>query len=207
MINIIYFLIEKISIKLDPHKTKGLVDIGFIIAEKIIINLEKLHFIYFNFYEEMTNKEILMADIKEDEKVLHIGCGPVPATCILISKNTDANVVGIDKNMHSVKQARKCVDKYNQSDKIKIIHSSLKGFILNDFNLIIISQGIKPYNKSIIYIAENMNKDAQIIFRTSSVDKKEIAKIDRFLKKIFEIEKRVNHEEHGLLTSLLLTKK
>jgi len=62
MSRMISFLLERISVKFDAHKLKLFIDIGFIIIEKILIKFQKLHPLYFDFYDEMTENEINLAD-------------------------------------------------------------------------------------------------------------------------------------------------
>ena len=128
MLKIIDFLLKKIGVKLDPNKLKKFIDFGFIFIEKIIVNLDKLYPIYFDFYDEMIKNEIILADISKSKKVLHIGCGPIPATSILLVKKSGVHVTGIDKNPRSVNQARLCVIKTGISDKIQIENKDAKNF-------------------------------------------------------------------------------
>ena len=47
--------------------------------------------------------EITIAKISNKDKILHVGCGPIPATSIFIVKKTNADVTSIDKNLQSIK--------------------------------------------------------------------------------------------------------
>ena len=69
MLRIIDFFLQKIGVKLNPYKLKKLIDFGFIFIEKTIVNLDKLYPIYFDFYNEMIEKEIILADISKNKKV------------------------------------------------------------------------------------------------------------------------------------------
>ena len=143
MSKIVRFVIQKIGIKFEAHKIKKFNDLGFIIIEKIIIRFPKLHHLYFDFYDEMTENEISLANISKDDTILHIGCGPIPATSILLAKKSGAQVITIDTNPRSVKQAISCVLESGVADKVKIQHAEANSFPVNKFNIVILSQGIR----------------------------------------------------------------
>jgi len=207
MLKINDFLFQKIGIKLDYHKLKKIIDFGFILIEKAIVSLDKLHFIYFDVYDKMIENEIALADISKDKLVLHIGCGPIPATSILLTKKIGINVTGIDKNPHSVKKAVLCVNKSGYSDKIQIKHADAKDFAIETYDIIIISQGVTPIRKIIENIAKSMKEDAHVIFRTSTSPNGEISQNDLFIKDIFNIDKTIAQKKNALLVSFLLSKR
>ena len=207
MPKIVQFLLGKIGIKLDAHKLKAFIDLGFIMVEKIVVKFNKLLFLYVDFYNEMTENEINLANISKNDKVLHIGCGSIPATSILIAEKTGAKVTGIDNNPRSVKQALYCLSEFKLSDKIQIRYSEVNHFPVGKFDLIIISQGIKLYNEVLEYIAQSMKRDARVIFRTSSSSSGELTQNDMFLKDIFTVSKMAPQKKNGLLISIMLFKK
>ena len=207
MTKIIDFFLGKISVKLDAHKLKPIVDIVFIFSEKIIVRLEKLLSFYLNFYETMIENEIKLANICKDNKILHIGCGSIPATSILLVKKTNADVVAIDKDLKSVEQAKILLSKIGLSEKIRIIRGDALEFQIKDFDLIIISQGIKPHDVVLKNIAKNLNTKTRVIFRTSSTNDGGLAQKDKILEDLFVVEDIVSQKKNGLMISVLLSKR
>ena len=207
MSKIINFLLQKISIKLDAHKLKKFVDLVFIIIEKILVKFRKLHPFYFDFYDEMTENEINLANISEDDTILHIGGGPIPATSILLAKKSGARVTSIDNNLRSVKQAISCVLEAGVADKVQIQYAEANSFPVDKFDVIIISQGTRSYKELLQHISQSMKDDTRVIFRTSTSPSGEIVQNDLFLKDMFKIGKIVAQEKNGLLVSILLFKK
>jgi len=201
------FIVERIGTKFDNHKLKKYVNLMFIYAEKISVKLSKLLPKYLDFYNKMVDNEINLANISKDDKILHIGCGPIPATSILIAKKTGANVLGIDHNSYSIKQAFACLEQLNFSDKVEVKCAEAGNFAVEQFDLIIISQGIRPCNIILEKIAKSMKPDARVVFRTSSNDDGEISENDMFIKDIFIVSKTVSQKQNGLLLSILLLKK
>ena len=198
---------QKIGIKLDPNKLKKFNDLGFIFIEKFIINLDKLYSLYLDFYDLMIENEITLADISKKKNILHIGCGSIPSTSILLVKKTGVQVTAIDRNPRSVDHARLCLSKTGFSDKIQILYGDAKTFPVDNFDIIIISLGVKPIEEILKRIAKSMKDDAHVIFRTSSLPNGEIAKNDLFIKDFFNIEKVVEQKKNALLISILLSKR
>jgi len=204
MSKIINFLLQKIGVKLDQHKLKKFIALGFIVIEKILIKFQKLRHLYFDFYDEMTKNEIKLANISKDDTILHIGSGPIPATSILLAKKVGAQVISIDNNIRSVKQAIYCVSEVGVADKVQIKYADANSFPTDKFDVIIISQGTRPYKELLQHISQSMKDDARVIFRTSSSPSGEIVQKDLFIKDMFKIGKIVSQERNGLLISILL---
>jgi ubiquinone/menaquinone biosynthesis C-methylase UbiE len=203
----IQLISERIGLKFDIHKLKKINDFCFVIIEKIIIKLQKLHPLYLDFYNEMIENEIRLANITKDDKILHIGCGSFPATSIILAKKTNANITNIDNKYKSVKQAQLIVSKYNLSNQIKIIHADANHFPMNEFDLVLLSQGIKPHKEILTYVSQSIKPETRVIFRSSSEINGEFSQNDIFLKDIFNFVKIVNNKKNGLLISILLNKK
>lgn len=203
---LVQFILQKIAIKLDYHKLKKFVDLGFIFIEKAVVNLDKLHSIYYDIYDKMVENEINLADISKDDKVLHIGCGPIPATSILLTKKSGAQVTGIDKDPLAVKQAKLCVLRNEISDKIQIKHADAKIFPVEKFDVIIISQGITGYREVLEHISKTMKNNARVIFRTSSLPGGDISQNNLFIKDLFKIVKIIAQKKNALLISIMLSK-
>ena len=135
------------------------------------------------------------------------GCGPVPATSILLAKKSEAQVTSIDNNSYSVKQATSFVFKYDTFNKVRIQHAEAKNFPVGMFDVIIVSQGINLYKELLKRVSQSMKEDARVIFRTSSSPDGKIAQKDLFIKNLFKIDKIVAQKKNGLLISILLFKK
>lgn len=202
--SLFYFFIQQISIKFDIHKLKKFIDLIFIFVEKIVIKLNKIVPFYLDFYQQMVENEIRLANISKTDKLLHIGCGSFPATSILLAKKTNADVTGIDNNFTSIKHALKIVNNQGFSDKIHIVHSDALDFPLDTFDLIIISQGVEPYDKILKKVSKHMKKTGRVIFRTTSTNKLNLNENHMFLNDLFRVDKIISHEKNGSLISVLL---
>ena len=204
---IVRFQVDFISIKLDLHKLKKFIDLIFIFSEIIISKLDKLLPYYLDYYSKMVEKEIVLANISERDKILHIGGGTIPATAMLYAQKTRAKIIAIDKNLNSIKKAKKLVFKNNLSSNIIIEYGNALNYQFKNFNLVVISMGINPYKELLYNISKSIDKDTRIVLRTTSDFDGNITEDDEFLREIFDIKDIVRHERNGLLVSVLLLKK
>ena len=154
-----------------------------------------------------TDEEIKIGNISDSKKVVHIGCGPVPSTSILIAKKTGASVTGIDKNPTAIKLARSIIHDLGYSKNIEIKHAEASDFNVGDFDVILISHGIKPIDKFLKHISKTMKQDTIAVFRTFSSDYEELINTDYNLKDLFKIGKIATYEKHGSVISVGLFKK
>jgi hypothetical protein len=186
---------------------KKLTDWMFFISEQILLRLIKLLPLYINYYEDIIDNEIKITKISKSNNVLHIGCGSIPATSILIRKKTGANVTGIDKYLRSIKDSILCINKIDIKNKIQFKHENALNYPIENYDLIIFSQGVEPRNNVIKIISKTMKKNTIVIFRTFSTPEGNLAPEDIFLKDLFKFENMIKHKKHGLLSSIILLKK
>ena len=199
--------LKNFSKKMNGLFVKKLADFIFSIGEKIIIKMDELLPLYIRYYEDIIDEEIKMAGISNSDNILHIGCGPVPSTSVLITQKTGATVVGIDKNISATKGAKSCIKMINRDDKIQIQHANALNYKVQDFDIIMFSQGVEPRYKILENISKSMKSNTRLIFRTVSSVDGELTDHDSIIKKLFKISRTISHKNHGLLISVLLLKK
>ncbi len=144
-------------------KSKGMHDFLLRSMEKILATnfFGKL---YTKFFEKMTLDEFRMIEIKE-KKILHIGCGAIPNTLLILASHFDASFVGIDRDEEAVKKAREMVKKYGLENKIKIENGEAISYPISPFDVIIISLGVEPRGEVFERIRNEMKEGALIIAR------------------------------------------
>jgi len=204
---VLSLFLKNFSLKMNAFSLKKLSDYMFAIAEKIVIKLQKILPLYVKYYEDMIDKEIIAAKISKSDNVVHMGCGPVPSTSILIAEKIGANVTAIDRTSRSVKEATSCIRLLNLNSMVQIKHADALNFPMEKFDVIIISHGIEPRDEMLKYVSRSINDNARVIFRTFSSGDGEITQHDSLLKNSFKVDKVVSHENHGLLISVVLLKK
>ena len=142
-------------------QTKRMHDRLFIFAEKFLSKFFAKA--YINFFEKAIIEEFEMVGIKENDKILHIGCGPLPNTLISLAKNIKARYFGIDVDEQAVNIAKKIVSKYNLD--IKIEEGNALNYPIDGFDVIIVSFGVEPRSQVFERIRRDCKKNARIICR------------------------------------------
>jgi 2-polyprenyl-3-methyl-5-hydroxy-6-metoxy-1,4-benzoquinol methylase len=192
---------------MNVHALIRIINWLFFTVEKIIIKFKKLVLLYITYYEDIVKEEISMVNIRNTDNILHMGCGSIPSTSILLAQNTGATITGIDKKLQAVDEARLCLRMLKLVDhKIIIKNAEALNYPIKNFDVILVSQGLEQRNEILSYISHSMKKDARIIFRTISSPEGSLNKQDYFLKNLFKIANQVSHKKHGLLISVMLLK-
>jgi len=207
VVAIVSFFLKTFSRNINLFALKFISDYLFIIVEKIIVKLPSLLLPYINYYEDTVDNEINLAKITKQDTVLHIGCGPLPSTSLLVAQRTGSHTIGIDKNPYSVQDAQYCVHVVHQENQIQIQHANALDYPMGSSDVIIVSQGIEPRYEVLEHIANTMGPDTRVIFRTFPSKDGGITTQDAVLSTLFTVGNIVSHPPHGTLISVLLRKK
>lgn len=144
--------------------------------DKVIFNLESmlerskfLSNLYTKFFTKMTIEEFSMTGIDpmKNANVLVIGCGPVPHTLVILGKNTNWNIRGIDKDASAVEKARDVIRENNLEDRVKVEKEEGLNVDLKDYDLIVIAYGVEPKEKILERVLNEKSPDAKVIYRTA----------------------------------------
>jgi protein-L-isoaspartate O-methyltransferase len=112
-----------------------------------------------------------MANISKTDKILHIGCGAIPYTSIILSREYDVEVIGIDNQIKTITQAKKFLKKVNLSNKIHIEIGDGETYDTSNFDIIIMSYGIGNIEKVLRNVFENLKSNSRIIMRWPITEK------------------------------------
>ena len=145
------------------QKSKKMHDKLFIVLERILSSSFLRH-VYINFFEKATLEEFDKVEINENERIIHIGCGPLPNTLITLAKYRNAKYFGIDKDKKSTILARKVIEEYDL-ENIIIEEGDALDYSFENFDIIIISFGVEPKEVVFEKIRKETKKDVIIIFR------------------------------------------
>lgn len=206
LFNIFSFLLKNISRNLKAFSLKKVSDYIFIIIEKIVVKFPSLLSAYIVYYEDIVDNEIRLAEITKTDAVLHIGCGSLPSTSLLIAQKTGSETIGIDKVPSSVQDAQYCVRILHQESRIQIHQANALDYPMDSSDVIIVSQGIEPRYEVLTHIAHTMQPNTRVLFRTFSSEDGGITSQDKILSNLFTVKTTVLHPQHGLLMSILLAK-
>jgi precorrin-6B methylase 2 len=158
---------ERISVKFRPRSAKKLIDFLYVIFEKVASKFDIISSNYFKMYQELVDKEIKMAEISKNDKVVVIGCGALPITAILVSLKTKAHVVAIDKDKRAVKEAYNYIKNHHLESSIEIQYADGNVYPLKKFDVIYLTYGLKKKEDIFNYIVNNSKNNSRVIFRTA----------------------------------------
>jgi hypothetical protein len=207
LFDIFTFLLKNISRKIKAGSLKKLSDYIFIVLEKIVVKFPSFLSAYILYYEDIVEHEIQLAEITVQDTVLHIGCGSLPSTSLLISQKKKPHTIGIEKNPSSVRDAQYCVKVMHQEHLLQILQANALSYPMDSSSVIIVSQGIEPRFEVLTHIANTIQPGTRVLFRTFSSNTGGITSQDTILTSLFTIGATVLHPHHGLLMSILLKKK
>lgn len=141
------------------------------ILNKLTSQIERLSFYipftrYFfeKYYKEVVTKEVALASIKKEDKVLFIGGGSVPATAYEIHRQTKASVDVIDIDKKAVKLAKELTNKLGYSD-INILHGDGTKIDASSYTVVHIALQANPQYKILENIASNSFESTRILIR------------------------------------------
>jgi D-arabinose 1-dehydrogenase-like Zn-dependent alcohol dehydrogenase len=146
---------------------KRLVDSLVRKLEKVLTRYVVFAKVYTYFYKKMTLEEFSMVNLPDGGRVVNIGCGSIPHTLLILAMAKNWDFLGIDRDIHAVKLAKKMVKYYNLSHKIDIAFAEGEDFDVSGFDLVIISRGVEPRRKILERIGESMDSKGMIVYRTT----------------------------------------
>lgn len=152
----------------------------YFIFEFLFSQIPILAELYIRFHTPSVKKEIMLFHLTKSDNIVHIGCGAIPYTCIIIADEVQACVLGIDNKNKVVDKAVAFVKKYNVSDMIKIERGDGKIYDISDFDVVIISYGIDNQDLVLRHVFNSIKDGGRIILRRST--KKKIKYIDTIVK-------------------------
>jgi len=132
-------------------------------VEKFLASTPLKH-AYINFFEKATLEEFEMVGIKENNNILHAGCGSLPNTLISLARNFKANYFGIDIDPEAVEIAKKVVNEY-KLDNVIIEEGDAFTYPLKNFDVIIVSFGLNAERKFFERLKNEAKNGVKIIYR------------------------------------------
>lgn len=151
---------------------KKTLDKLYYIFEAIYHNISFFSKIYIKIHSSSVNKEIKMAKITQNDKILHIGCGAIPYTSLLINQLKNAKIIGLDNKKRIIQYANKYIKKYKlDTNTIKFEFADGKNYDVSNFDVIIISYGVPNQDKVLENVITNCKKNTRILLRRSTIKK------------------------------------
>lgn len=119
-----------------------------------------------------------MAEISESDKILQIGCGAIPYSLAILSKETHAEITGIDNQGRSILCAKKFLRHYNN---IHVEQQDGETYDVSRYDVVLISYGVDNIDAVLTNVLKNLKSSAKIIFRKPVTESSDY--IDSIIKK------------------------
>lgn len=133
--------------------------------ERLAVKIKLFDYLYSQFGRSLVEREIKAACINSFDNVLHIGCGSLPYTAKIIVEKTGARVTAIDCDKVSVKDAERYIIENNLVLGIKAEQANGIDYSVSEFDVIIVSHGVKPKELILKAIFLSMKDGSKMIYR------------------------------------------
>ena len=201
------FFFEVISPKFQIDASKSIMNTLYVYFEKFSIHFKILYENYLLLYDELISKEIKLADICSKDKVLVIGSGSLPATCILIARKTNAKVHGIDIDQSAIKKSSAFIKQIGLEGLIDFELADGVIYDYSSYDVIFALYGINKHRNLLVNMSNKMSKDSRVIYRSTEDIKENISDYDETLSDYFKVKDSFKSDVIYLNRSYLLTKK
>jgi len=197
---------DEISPKFRASSFKGFMDYAYVFFEKFAFTFEIISKYYIQLYDELVEKEIEMANISQEDKVLIIGCGSLPATSVLSVMKSKAKTVAIDCDLKAVENACEFIKNLDCEKIMEIKCADGLTFPVKEYDVIYVLYGVKNQKEMLEHLSKNIDKKTRIIFRTNEDTFNNLVGKD-FLKNLFNVKNSYSSSSMYTVDSYLLEKK
>ncbi len=116
------------------------------------------------FYNKLVKREIKEAKLKKGMNILHIGCGSLPLTAIMLAEK-GYQIKGIDNDRYAISAASKLIEKKGLTKKIKIKEDDGLKIKTDDHDVIWLSLHVFPKKIIIKNLLKQLKPGKKLIYR------------------------------------------
>ena len=138
-------------------------------TQKIENHAAKSKFIYriaCLYYRDTIQKEIELANITSEDKILCIGGGNCPFSAIMFNQSTGANVTVIDKCASCAKNAEEVIKNLGLSESINVQALDGMDVDVKEYTVIHFAKQISPAKRVLNYIKSRAIVGTKLLVRT-----------------------------------------
>ncbi|NOQ46304.1 MAG: nicotianamine synthase [Desulfobulbaceae bacterium] len=119
-------------------------------------------------YEALVKNQIEAMHVAPDSRLVFIGCGPVPASLILMSSMYGIRSVGLDNSYETVELSTKVIKCLELEKEIKIIHGDDSCLKELDWDIVLVSALAEPKARIFQSLGEILKErgHGSVVFRT-----------------------------------------
>ncbi len=124
-------------------------------------------FLFYPNYLELARMETEGAGLVPGDRVVFLGSGPLPLSCITMCARRGLQCVGVEREARYVDVSRRVVERLGLSDGVEIIHGDHGAFPLPaPADLVMAASAAEPKDAVFAALAEALPKGAGVSFRT-----------------------------------------
>ena len=119
-------------------------------------------------YKQLIENQLKLVKVNQDDKVIFLGCGPLPTSLIVLSKFFNIKCVGIDSDPNAVKLAKQVIEKLGLTNNVDICLGNESDIVNISGNIVVIAAMALPKKrifKNLLFITEE-RKNMKIFYRT-----------------------------------------
>lgn len=135
--------------------------------EKYCATLLPVAYLFRLYYSPIVEKEIMLARITKDDKVICIGGGSLPWTAIEIARQSGAEVTVIDCDCGAVKLASNFIKTINMDHCVKVVLGN--GLTINPINCTVVHLAlqVQPQEQVLSHLLGYVQNSTRILMRVS----------------------------------------
>ena len=118
-------------------------------------------------YKGILEKEIELANISSEDKVLNIGCGAMPFTAVYLAQLTGAEVWAVDRDQEVIERAKSCVRSLGLEDQIKVVEGDGADFTPGFFTAALVALQAEPKTEILENLLDHSKDGARFVFRAA----------------------------------------
>ncbi len=156
---------DVLAINEERKQTLGIIPKITALAEKLGHAHPWFVHLYAYPYREIVAREIEIARVTSQDKVLNVGCGTIPFTALHIANLTRAEVWAVDYDGRAVQGARRCLKRLGLDDQVSVFHCDASLGVPEGFDVAIVALQAAPKAKIMEVLWEAAAPGARMVFR------------------------------------------
>jgi hypothetical protein len=121
-------------------------------------------------YETLIRTQMEQLDLPRPQKLVFIGCGPMPLSLILLNRLYGISSIGLDIDPKAVSLARQCLERLELDQEISILQGTEEMLAALDWDVVVVAALAEPKRKifASLYRIMKASQKRPVICRTYS---------------------------------------
>jgi hypothetical protein len=123
-------------------------------------------FIFHPNYLELARMETRGAGLQAGDRVVFLGSGPLPLSCITMCAGHGVFCTGVERELELVELSRRAVERLGLADRLRIVHGDHRSLPLDDkADLTMVASAAEPKAEIFQHLAEVLPAGAKVSYR------------------------------------------